>query len=208
MEKEMGTRIAQLRGARSQQEVANALGVRRETVKQWENAERQIKAGDLLKLAEYYGVSIDYLVRGGKIITADEKVRYASETTGLSEEAVMKIMRINSDYVFGEGAEFISKIIEANTFENFLYEMLNFSSVTDCVNILLNNTEDGGEITTDDIRQSHYSTFESAKSDLVLQKYTAAANFDFLVDELFEYSKILPKISNRASEESARRFTQ
>lgn len=204
MEKEMGNRIAKLRGARSQQEVADAIGVRRETVKQWENAERQIKAGDLLKLADYFGVSTDYLVGKSEIQTADESTRCVCEATGLSEKAAMKIMEINSDYVSGEGSGIISKIIEANAFDDFLFEMLNFSSITDCVSILLSNTEDSGEITKDDLLWSHYGSFASAKRGLILQKYTVAASFDFLVDELFGYSKILPKISSRASEESSR----
>ena len=61
-EREMGQRLRQLRGDRSQEEVAKALGVRRETVKQWENAERHIKAVDLAMISAYYSVSADYLL--------------------------------------------------------------------------------------------------------------------------------------------------
>ena len=51
-EVEMGLRLLALRGERSQEEVSQDLGIRRETVKQWENAERHIKAVDLYKLSE------------------------------------------------------------------------------------------------------------------------------------------------------------
>ena len=91
MEKEMGNRIAKLRGARSQQEVADAIGVRRETVKQWENAERQIKAGDLLKLADYFGVSTDYLVGLTECPAVDDKAKAACEYTGLPPFCVQQL---------------------------------------------------------------------------------------------------------------------
>ena len=89
--KEMGIRIAKLRGNVSQQTVADAIGVRRETVRQWENAERQIKAADLLRLADYFGVSVDYVLGRTKTKSLNEDIQMICCYTELSEKAVDEI---------------------------------------------------------------------------------------------------------------------
>ena len=89
--KEMGIRIAKLRGNVSQQTVADAIGVRRETIRQWENAERQIKAADLLRLADYFGVSVDYVLGRTKTKSLNEDIQMICCYTELSEKAVDEI---------------------------------------------------------------------------------------------------------------------
>lgn len=62
---EMGKTLQKLREkkGKTQAEVADELGLNsRETVKQWESWDRHIKAGDLIKLSRYYGVSVDNLL--------------------------------------------------------------------------------------------------------------------------------------------------
>lgn len=80
----IGLRIAQLRGElRSQRDIADALGVSRETVTQWENGTRRIKDVDIVMLADYFGVSCDYILRG---VSSDNIG--INKLTGLSEKAI------------------------------------------------------------------------------------------------------------------------
>lgn len=60
----LAKRIKTLRAnaGESQQQLADMLDVKRETVKFWEIGARQIKATDLAKLALHFGVSVDYLL--------------------------------------------------------------------------------------------------------------------------------------------------
>lgn len=62
--RELGVTIGKLRVAagKSQQDVADELQVKRETIKQWENGQRYIKAGDIVRLANYFNVSADVLL--------------------------------------------------------------------------------------------------------------------------------------------------
>lgn len=45
-----------------QKEIAEFLHVRQSTYSQYENGQRQIPIGALIKLAEYYDTSVDYLL--------------------------------------------------------------------------------------------------------------------------------------------------
>ena len=46
----------------TQQEVADAIGVTRRGFQKWENGESQIKSNNAKQLAEYFGVSVGYLL--------------------------------------------------------------------------------------------------------------------------------------------------
>lgn len=76
----------------TQQEVASGIttlkgeNVSRETVKQWEGNERQLKSRDIIALADYYGVSCDYILRGIKADNLD-----IHKQTGLSDGAINNI---------------------------------------------------------------------------------------------------------------------
>ena len=67
----IGLRISKLREKRglSQKQLAdelekNGLKVRRETVTQWENGSRDLKTEYTVKLADFFGVTCDYILRG------------------------------------------------------------------------------------------------------------------------------------------------
>lgn len=91
--KEIGVRIAKLRENRnlSQAQLAVELDkiglkVRRESITQWENGTRDLKTEYTVKLADYFGVTCDYILRG---IEADN-ISIAKET-GLTNSAILSI---------------------------------------------------------------------------------------------------------------------
>ncbi len=65
---EIGKRISRLREQKglTQLELAKALGVKRETVTQWETGTRDLKTEYTVKLADFFDVSSDEILRGVK----------------------------------------------------------------------------------------------------------------------------------------------
>ena len=47
----------------TQTKIAALLNIRQNTYSQYENGQRQIPIPQLIRLAEYYGVSVDYILR-------------------------------------------------------------------------------------------------------------------------------------------------
>lgn len=89
----IGVCIAKLREGRglSQKQLSEELGklglnVRRETITQWENGTRDLKTEYTVRLAEFFGVSCDYILRG----VSSENLRISKET-GLRNEAINKL---------------------------------------------------------------------------------------------------------------------
>ena len=80
----------------SQQALADKLGVKRETVKFWESGERQIKSGDIVKIAQHFNVSTDYLLSLRDDPTPDVKLQDICFYTGLSSSAVEQFAYFNS----------------------------------------------------------------------------------------------------------------
>ncbi|HIZ19629.1 MAG TPA: helix-turn-helix domain-containing protein [Firmicutes bacterium] len=87
----LGERIRQLRAGRgiSQVELADALGVTKQSVSNWENNNIQPSIDMLLKLSAYFSVSTDSL------LGLDDRTYL--EVTGLSEEKLRHIQFIIED---------------------------------------------------------------------------------------------------------------
>ena len=58
----IGEKIKQIRVARNltQQEIADSMGVKRNTVSQWESGTRNVSADQLIQYAKIVGVTLDY----------------------------------------------------------------------------------------------------------------------------------------------------
>lgn len=99
----IGTRIGILRARRgeSQQELADSIGVKRETIKFWEsNSGRHIKDTDIIKLARHFGVSADYLLGLKEVESPDPDMQAVCAFTGLSQEAVQGILGVRKQGVY------------------------------------------------------------------------------------------------------------
>ena len=80
-------RLKKLRNEKglSTDKVANDLGVQRKTLKNWENGETSPKLNDAIMLADYYGVSLEYIAMRDSYKSYE--TRSICETTGLSERS-------------------------------------------------------------------------------------------------------------------------
>lgn len=92
----LSTRITLLRklANESQQDLADSIGVKRETVKFWESGDRQIKGADIVKIAKHFDVSADYLLGLCNVKTANPDLQTICKYTGLQEDAVEQLHRI------------------------------------------------------------------------------------------------------------------
>lgn len=90
----IGERIKILREASgtTQQALADALHVKRETINMWENGGRDLKTGSICDLANYFDVSADYLLGRSNCKSADIPVQSICKMTGLSEDAINILM--------------------------------------------------------------------------------------------------------------------
>lgn len=95
----IGLRIGKLReeSGQTQQELADSIGVKRETVNQWENSTRKLKADAIISLAKHFGVSADYILGLSNVRSNDTDMQGACKYTGLSEEAIDRLRKYDID---------------------------------------------------------------------------------------------------------------
>lgn len=55
-------KLKELRGNRSQEYIASKVGLKQQTYRNYESGDRQADYDTLIKLADYFGVSLDYLL--------------------------------------------------------------------------------------------------------------------------------------------------
>lgn len=91
---QIGARIKDLRDSRNltQKQLADALKVKRETVNQWEHGSRDLKTFYIESLADFFGVTCDYIIRG----VASENVDI-HRRTGLSDQAIKALEFMKED---------------------------------------------------------------------------------------------------------------
>lgn len=85
-----------------QQKLAVALGITRQSLSLYERGERSVNAELLLKIADYFNVSTDYLLGRTPNQTADTDLQGVLDFTGLSEKAVENLLYFtkNSEYKY------------------------------------------------------------------------------------------------------------
>lgn len=186
---EVGLRIAQLRETRglSQKQLSDELGkiglkVRRETVTQWEAGTRDLKTEYTVKLADFFGVTCDEILRGVK----SENLSVAKET-GLSDGAITMLRQLASDPHGPVGVRRYGYTIETTSVLSDLIESKHFHEFFNSIELYLISAgvlpEDAYETVEKDLTVDDYTRFhewakgrgleiiprESAK-DLYLQK--------------------------------------
>lgn len=94
MYKEIGERIKHLRVSKklTQDEVAHALNVKRETVTRWETGARDIKTEITILLSKYFNVSADYLLGLTENTSTNISEIGISNKTGFSTSTVENIL--------------------------------------------------------------------------------------------------------------------
>ena len=101
--------------------LAAAVGVRPQTISLYASGETQPTSDSLLKIAQYFEVSVDYLLTG---VSADNKA--TNETLGLSEDAIQLLKRAkeyNKASDFPSALELINSLLGDRDFYGFLDDL-------------------------------------------------------------------------------------
>ena len=92
---ELKDRLQELRGSISQRKCAENLGVKFANYNKWENGINIPNYKTLIQIADYYGVSLDYLT--GRVDYKDEEYSSVCIDTGLSEQAIKGIQKVRDN---------------------------------------------------------------------------------------------------------------
>ena len=76
---------------KKRQEVADALGISRASLEYYEKGQRKPDYEVLARLANYYGVSADYLIGRTSAKTTDRDIRFVCDYTGMDDTAVQQL---------------------------------------------------------------------------------------------------------------------
>lgn len=99
--KKIGDRIAQLRENRklTQEELAKSLGISRASLSHYEKNRREPDFTVLEKIADYFQVSVDYLIGRTNDPTAvlDENVKAFAESLELSDDRILDKFALTID---------------------------------------------------------------------------------------------------------------
>lgn len=101
MNVEIAQRLAAMRREKgySQEELANRLGLSRQAVSKWERAESSPDTGNLIALADLYGVTLDELVRVDVDISDD--VRFEEADKEATAEVSADVITAAAESVLG-----------------------------------------------------------------------------------------------------------
>lgn len=114
----LSTRLKQLRSERNltQTDLANVLNIAKTTVAAYEQGKSEPSIDTLIKIADYFNVSIDYL--SGKSDVKNIKYAAINEELGLSDNAIQnlkKCLALNYDSSSFIGNNLFVKLMEAYT---------------------------------------------------------------------------------------------
>lgn len=206
-------RIGKLRVAasESQQDLANSLGVKRETVKFWESGERQIKAADIASLATHFNVSADYLLGLSNVKANDPERKAVCEYTGLTEEAINQIRSFPIEHLFSKLGIPLSKWAASAEDRLYVFNALlqsnNFSSdVLGPLTLALTYKKSLLNILNTDLPEHSFCEFEEIMlqqnelcKNLKYEIYDAVEGFRRLVETTFSF-EVTVEQSNRKLE--------
>lgn len=147
----IGKRISKLRDKKNvtQQEMASVLFVERVRVSQWEQGTRAIKAENIVEIANYFGVSTDYLLGLSETKSPNTDIQIVINTTGLTEEAVNKLTSMPNYSDIHDSFDYkVSEHIQAKTMRN-----------RNIINLLLTN--DRGQKALDALNTYYFATLKS-----------------------------------------------
>lgn len=110
-------RLRTLAGDRTNQEIADGIGVARQTVGQFMLGNTKPDIETLCKLADYFGVSTDYLLCRTDVATTSTDIQMICEYTGLSEKAVQSLKWLYSKSEYRAYSDVLSLFIEDDNLE-------------------------------------------------------------------------------------------
>lgn len=113
-------RLRALRGEKTQQEIADVIGVAQSTYALYEKGDREPSLDAICKLADHYNVTTDYLLGTSDCKKADNQTVH--DITGLSEDAI-EVLKLIKQMAF---SDVLSELITSSGFISALQQINQF----------------------------------------------------------------------------------
>lgn len=118
-------RLKELRGNNRLQDIAKDIGISRASLGYYENGDRKPDIEVLLKLANYYHVSCDYLLGLTDIKSPDINNRMISQTLGLDEQSIKTLTNFKQKSINEPKSDFDTTQAVATIYLESLNRLLN-----------------------------------------------------------------------------------
>lgn len=123
----------------TQQGLADVIGGTRQVVSQYRNGDVVPNMDKIIKIADFFNVSCDYLVGRTDVETTDITIKEISKITGLNENAIKSLKslkRMADDFGIISILDTINMLLNENNFENGI-----LSSIDSYLNMKIDNVE-------------------------------------------------------------------
>lgn len=196
------SRIKELRGTKTLQEVANEIGITRVALGYYEKGERKPDIEILHRIATYYQVSCDYLLGLSDVKTPDISIKEICQKTGLSEHATQKLYYYNSNPGFNRCINALNLMFNSQNFENALYHIPDYMEKVKIDEILRKQRKERqievANLYADQDPHKAYNwpyadnlekNFHENETSMYLQEYIVDKNFRYVIRELERISR-------------------
>lgn len=181
-----GERLRKLRTkqGKTQKEIAEALGFKTSTYTFYENEKREPDFKTLIALADYFGVSCDYLLRG-----VDAPYVDICRKTGLTQQTIDALVERNEQYPDnGLNRTLINLVLQDSDFWDCLEEQATnaafaYHGITDFVNRL------DELVYPDEVERKRKILTKNFEKDINAAQYTIALAFGNLFVKLYKQVK-------------------
>ncbi len=142
--------------------------VTRQAVGQWCNGNTCPNLRTVPIIAEFFGVSTDYLLTDTEIKTTNAELKAVCEYTGLSESAVSKIKDSIDTYHIEELHGWVSLMLQSDRFWNIAYSIMEYDLYSQLQEYLSHIENALAEIIDSDSCIEYKSTFVKSVADLFM----------------------------------------
>lgn len=195
-------RLKELRGGTRLQDVAKDIGISRASLGYYENGDRKPDIEILMKLADYYHVSSDYLLGVSDVKRADSTIQSMALKTGLSEKVINKLCYYNermTDYT-----KALNIVLQSLNFESALHHIPKYIQTVKIVDLLRKqrrgryeevlNSEPDGMVNGKPVYNWPYcddleKNYEENEKEMILQEYSIDKAFKYIIQELERIAK-------------------
>ncbi|MGN0467990.1 MAG: helix-turn-helix domain-containing protein [Acutalibacteraceae bacterium] len=193
----------------TREEIANKLNIGASTVTQYRNGKRHLTIEAVIKFADLFNVSADYLLGLTNAKTKDTNIKAVCDYTGLNDEAIqtlhmLKSLSNNFDETIEE-IERIKQLKQNNDFEELKASEIEISRLNAGINVsvLLNNLIDDYnsantiekkvefEFTIHKFIHQFFSFYNNIITSVCFERSTNhIANFKYLIFETINHCKL------------------
>lgn len=195
-------RLKKLRGKKTLQEVADAIGLTRVAMGYYEKGERKPDVEMLYKIASYYQVSADYLIGLSDVKTPDIDTQTIAAKTGLSEKVIERLYYFNSHRT--NYLKPLNILLQSVNFESALFHMPKYMEDVKIVDTLQQERRKRREEVLSeepdyyvDGRPVHNwlyidnldANYKSKENEMILHEYQIDKAFKYIIQELERLAK-------------------